>query len=163
MIIRNFLPEDAGAIVEIYNHYVLQTTISFETAALTADAMGRRLAGFARRYPCLVCEDAGRIVGYAYAHAWKERAAYDLTWETTVYVAPSETGRKIGRRLMDRLVEDCRKRGAHALIACITADNAASLRLHEALGFERVSLFREVGVKFGRLLDVIDCELLLNG
>ncbi len=159
--VRSVSPSDAEAIADIYNEYVLNTTISFETEALTAEAMRSRISGLACKYPYFVAERDGRVAGYCYAHEWKERAAYGRTWETTVYVAPGHKHCHIGEMLMERLIEECRRLGCHVLIACITGDNEASIAFHRRLGFEQVSRFREVGFKFGRYLDVVDYELSL--
>lgn len=101
------------------------------------------------------------IFKYCYAHLWKEREAYSKTLETTVYLTPESCHKGIGNLLMCRLIDECRSRGYHALIACITADNYSSLRMHESLGFRQVSRFHEAGLKFGRRLDIIDLELVL--
>ena len=106
-------------------------------------------------------EENGRVAGYCYAHAWKEKQAYSRTAETTVYLHPDSTGRGMGRQLMTALVDSCRQKGLHVLIACITVPNEASVRLHESLGFRQVSRFNEVGQKFGRWLDVYDFQLTL--
>ncbi|MCH5181119.1 MAG: N-acetyltransferase [Prevotellaceae bacterium] len=159
--IRPVRADDAAALAAIYNPYVAETDISFETEPLTAGDMRQRIAQTAASCPYLVAEAGGTPVGYCYAHPWKERAAYALTLETTVYIDRRHCGRGIGRRLMERLIDDCRQRGAHALVACITGGNARSTALHEALGFRRVSRFRQVGRKGGRWLDVEDYELLL--
>lgn len=150
---------DGPRLAEIYNRYVTSTTVSFETEPVSADEMSRRV----REYePFLVAEDGdGLVAGYAYAHPWKERAAYRETLETSVYLSAEATGHGLGRRLMEELISEFRRRGAHVLIACITAENTASCRFHEALGFRQVSLFKEVGLKFGRRLDVVDYELIL--
>ncbi len=157
-MIRTLQPEDAAAVAALYNHYVLHSTVSFEEEPLDAGRMRRRLEHVAVRF---VCEREGRIVGFGYTHEWKERAAYRYTQEVTVYVAPDSTGLGIGRRIVERLVAECRTTQCRALIACITADNAPSRRLFEAVGFRRVSHFEQVGRKFGRWLDVVDYELLL--
>jgi len=102
------------------------------------------------------------VAGYCYAHGWKTKAAYRYTLETTVYLSPDYFGRGIGKRLMRELIEACRRNGYRALIACITAGNEASIALHTGLGFKQVSHFEQVGRKFGRWLDVVDYELLLN-
>lgn len=81
--------------------------------------------------------------------------------KTTVYLAPEACYKGIGQLLMTHLIDECRRQGYHALIACITADNLSSLRFHHRLGFRQVSLFSEVGRKFDRWLDVIDLELML--
>ena len=151
--------EDAAAIAAIYNEYVLHTTISFETAALPPHAMQARIEAYAAECPYLVYEEAGRILGYCYAHRWKERAAYARTWESTIYLAPEAQGHGIGRALMQELITRCRAAGCRVLIACITQGNERSCRFHEALGFRLASHFHAVGEKFGQLLDVVDYEV----
>lgn len=166
MKIRSVSTDDAGAIAAIYNHYILHTDISFEIMPLTADEMRSRIAaicgGGGDEAPYFVCETDGTVAGYCYAHPWKERHAYYRSMETTVYVAPSHHRKGIGTALMLRLI-DCLRRDddIHALIACITGGNEASCRLHERLGFRKVSHFKEVGYKFGKFIDVTDYELLL--
>ena len=160
-MIREVTPHDADAITAIYNEYILHSTISFETEPLTPEAMRDRIAHIADHYPYFVAEEAGTVVGYCYAHPWKERAAYGHTLETTVYLSPLGQNKGLGRELMLRLIEECRRQGYRALIACITGNNEASRAFHARLGFEQVSLFKEVGHKFGQWLDVVDYELLL--
>lgn len=166
MIIRTATPDDAPAIAEIYNHYVLNTAISFETEPVSVSAMRKRIedirsSGFTEP-PYFVCEIDGIIVGYSYAHAWKERRAYYRSLETTVYVAPDWQRHGIGFALMRRLIDCLRSLGhVHSLIACITDGNKGSCRLHERLGFRQVSHFKEVGYKFGRYIDVVDYEMIL--
>ena len=108
-----------------------------------------------------MAENNGKLIGYCYAHPWKERAAYCKTLETTIYLASEAKGKGLGTRLMDRLIDECRNRGYHVLIACITAENEESCQFHERLGFKKVSHFEQVGQKFGRWLDVADYELIL--
>lgn len=160
--LRPVRPDDAEGIADIYNEYVERTTVSFETEAVSADEMRRRIGALAPAFPYFVAEDGEGIAGYCYAHPWKERAAYARTLETTVYLSPRHMGCGLGRRLMAELIGECRRRGAHALVACVTADNERSIAFHEGLGFRRVSLFREVGRKFDRWLDVADLQLLLD-
>ena len=159
--IRPVTPQDAAAIAAIYNEYVLKTDISFETEALSAEEMRGRILDISADFPNLVFEEEGRVLGYCYAHAWKERAAYSRTLETTIYLAPEAQGRGIGTRLMGRLIEACREGGFHALVACITGGNEPSIALHRRLGFRQVSCFPQVGRKFGRWLDVVDLQLML--
>ncbi|MDE7472534.1 MAG: GNAT family N-acetyltransferase [Muribaculaceae bacterium] len=160
--IREVNPDtDAQAIAAIYKPYVDNTTISFETVAPDADQMRSRILDMIPRYPYYVWEEDGAVLGYCYAHPWKERPAYSLTLETTIYLSPVAIGRGIGRELMNRLIGECRRRKFHSLIACITAENTASCAFHENLGFAKVSHFRGVGYKLGRLLDVADYQLIL--
>lgn len=159
--LRDVRLSDAADITAIYNHYIRLTDISFETEELTVADMAKRIEDISSSFPYIVAEVDDMVVAYCYAHLWKERAAYGSTLETTVYVAPDRQRQRLGERLMLRLIDDCRLRGYHALIACITGGNEASILLHEKLGFRRASCFREVGRKFGRLIDVVDYELIL--
>lgn len=160
-MIRPVRAEDAEEIAAIYNYYVRETTISFETEPLSEEVMRARVEAFAAECPYLVWEESGRVLGYAYAHRWKERAAYSHTWEVTIYLHPDARGRGIGRELMSRLIPACREAGCGVLIACITHGNEASCAFHRRFGFRQVSHFTGVGRKFGKLLDVVDYQLVL--
>lgn len=163
MIIREVISADCVAMTDIYNYYIEATTITFETVKLEPEDMTKRIRMFlSAGYPCLVAEEDGRVVGYCYAHPWKEKSAYSATLETTVYVAPGQDRRGTGRALMSELIKRCRESGTHALIACVTAENAYSIEFHRRLGFKEVSRFEQVGFKHGRWLDVIDMEMLLK-
>lgn len=160
-MIREVRPDDAAQIAEIYNRYILETTISFEIQPLSAEDMRIRIEEISSYFPYFVAENNGKLTGYCYAHPWKERAAYCKTLETTIYLASETKGKGLGTRLMTQLIKECRNRGYHVLIACITAENEESCRFHERLGFKKVSHFEQVGQKFGRWLDVADYELIL--
>ncbi len=161
-IIRPVTPADYEAITNIYNHYISSTVISFETATLSIDEMSERIKKISADYPYFVSVNPeGGIDGYCYAHPWKERAAYSGTLESTVYLHPDRTGSGIGVKLMESLIEECRRRGVDNLIACITYGNHTSCRMHERLGFTKVSHFHHVGRKFGKMLDVVDYQLSL--
>ncbi len=149
---------DAAEIAGINAWYVENSTAIFDTVPLTESEMRRKIEMIAERFPYLVYENGGRIDGYCYAHPWKEKQAYYPTWETTIYLRPGCEGRGIGKRFMEILTDECRRRGCHSLIACITAENEGSCRFHEKLGYRQVSRFKEVGEKFGRLLDVVDYQ-----
>lgn len=159
--IRAVRLSDAAAIATIYRHYVEQTTVSFEMVAPTVEEMAERIRTISAHHPYFVCEQDGRILGYCYVHPWKDREAYCHSMETTIYLVPEAKGQGIGTQLMRALLDECRKRDYRALIACITAENAASVAFHKRFGFEQASLFKQVGQKFGRWLDVVDYELLL--
>ncbi len=162
MNVRPVSPDDAAALAAIYNYYVRETVISFETEPLGEGQMRERIVQTAAEFPYLVCELDGRVVGYACAHRWKERAAYSQTWESSIYLHHEWRARGLGRALMEALVPLCRAAGCRALIACITAENQASVAFHESLGFRQVSHFPAVGCKFGLLLDVVDLYLPLQ-
>lgn len=160
-MIREVTIQDARAIAGIYNEYVRTSTATFETEPVSVQEMSRRIGEISAIYPYFVYEEDGIVLGYCYAHGWKERTAYSLTWETTVYVDNASQGRGIGWQLMEHLIEACRQAGAHVLVACITGGNEKSVRLHQWLGFQQVSHFRQVGLKFGHWLDVVDFQLSL--
>ncbi len=160
-MIRPVCTDDAASLAGIYNYYIQETTISFESKPLSVADMRERIERVAAVYPFLVWEEAGQVRGYAYAHAWKERAAYAGTWEISIYLAPESCGKGIGHRLLEQLVQECRHAGCRVLIACITRENEKSCAFHQQHGFRKVSHFTQVGCKFGRLLDVVDYQLML--
>ncbi|MYM40484.1 arsinothricin resistance N-acetyltransferase ArsN1 family B [Duganella qianjiadongensis] len=155
MKIRDAIAEDALAIVDIYNHYVLTTTISFEEQAVTVTEMQQRIADVQRGgLPWLVAEEDGVVVGYAYATKWRVRHAYRFSVESSVYLAPDLAGKGLGTALYQQLLERLSASSYHLVIGGVALPNAASVALHEKMGFEKVAQFREVGFKFGRWIDV---------
>ena len=162
-MIRDVKPQDATAITKIYNEYITNSIISFETEPLTEEDMLSRIVQISSKYPYLVYETGGIVVGYCYAHAWKERAAYRYTAETTVYLSPAYTGRGIGTLLMQKLIEECRNKNYRALIACITDDNIASKSLHirdfiEAQGYS--GTVKEIQI-FNTILNTPDNKTII--
>lgn len=160
-MIRKVTPDDAQAITDIYNPFITHTTVTFETEPVSVDEMRRRIVTLSADYPYYVYEHQGQVLGYCYLHAWKPRVAYARTLEVTIYLAPEAQGHDVGRSMISRLVADARQLGVQALIACITEENTHSMAFHRAMGFKQVSHFESVGYKFGRMLDVVDFELLL--
>jgi L-amino acid N-acyltransferase YncA len=163
LTIRPARADDLGAITEIYNEAVLTSVATFDTEPKSLDD---RRAWFAAHGPChpvLVAEREGAVLGWASLSRWSERPAYAETVEVSVYVAAPHRGRGVGRRLLEAVLDRGRRAGLHAVIAQIAAENAVSIHLHEAFGFERVGLLREVGRKFGRLLDVLIMEKVYPG
>ena len=160
-MIRKVCTYDAAEIAAIYNEYIERTTVTFETEPLTTEQMEHRIEKISRDFPYFVYTENGKIVGYAYAHKWRERAAYSGTLETTIYLDFNARHKGIGRFLMQNVINECKAQGFRVLIACITAENHESVNFHKKLGFVQASLFHNVGQKFNRLLDVIDMELQL--
>ncbi len=162
-MIRTAETKDIQQITNIYNYYILHSVASFEITPVNAEEIERRMREILQTGPYLVfTDDTGRVLGYCYIHPWKERQAYCRTFEITVYVHPSHYRKGIGSALLTRIIEECGQSSVHALVACITASNHASISLHEKFGFIKVSHFHEVGIKFGLLLDVEDYELIIK-
>ncbi|MDE6086112.1 MAG: GNAT family N-acetyltransferase [Muribaculaceae bacterium] len=161
-MIREVTIADSSRIAEIYNHYIDNSVITFETERITGDDMKSRILSLTEKgFPFLVAEQGGEVAGYCYAHEWKTKAAYSRTWETTIYLSHESCHNGMGKIMMEKLIQISRERGAHVLIACITGDNTSSLHFHSSFGFQDVSHFHNVGYKHGRWLDVIDMELQL--
>ena len=155
--IRAIEDRDVSAIRAIYADAVTTTTSSFEIDPPSVDELRarlRRLAGSG--YPCRVAELDGRPVGYCYAGPFRDRPAYRYTVEDSVYVDRAFQRRGVGRRLLAALIDDCEARGFHRMIAVIGGGaNAASVRLHERLGFGRVGTLDSVGWKFDAWQDIV--------
>lgn len=161
-MIRNVTPDDGAAISAIYNHYVEQSDISFEEVAVTPQEMAARITSISDRYPWVVFCEGEQLLGYAYASAWKSRAAYRYSVETSVYLAPSARGRNQGTELYRELLPRLREAGYHTAVACISLPNAASIHLHEKMGFSKVAHFKEVGFKREKWIDVGYWQLSLS-
>lgn len=161
--IRAALIADAAAIAAIYNHYVAHSVITFEEEPVPAQAMAGRISAIhGEGLPWLVAEQAGEVIGYCYANRWKARSAYRHSVETTIYLRPGAEGRGAGKRLYSALIGILETKGLHAVIGGAALPNAASVALHESLGFRHVGTFREVGFKHGRWVDVGYWQLVLK-
>jgi phosphinothricin acetyltransferase len=152
VVIRPVRAGDAAPICAIYNHHVTTTVVTFEESPVTTSEIGRRIR--VARLPWLVVEDGGALVGYARASAWKTRASYRHTVESSVYVDPRFHRRGHGRRLYVALLDELRRLDVHAVVAGIALPNPSSIGLHEALGFVASGTLPEVGRKFDRWIDV---------
>jgi L-amino acid N-acyltransferase YncA len=152
--IRLALEEDAESILAIYEPFCLNSAVSFETEAPSAEENRRRIRITLERFPWLVVERAGAILGYAYASPHRERAAYQWSVEATAYVGQSHRRMGIGRALYTSLFRILKLQGFYNAFAGITLPNPASVGLHEALGFSRVGIYRDVGYKLGAWHDV---------
>jgi len=160
-MIQSVHPEDAPAIAEIYNHYILNSPATFEEEALAPEEMRRRIVETAKTYPWLVCEEDGELLGYSYGRKWRERAAYRHSVEVTVYLHPSSVGKGRGTALFAALLTELRTRRFHSVIGGVALPNPASIALLEKFGLRQVAHFNEVGYKFGRWIDVGYWQLLL--
>ena len=163
MKIRSATRDDLPAILEIYNEAVLNTTASYDYEPRTLE---HRIGWFddhvKHNYPIFVAvNNEARVIGWSSLSRFHDRMGYRFTSENSIYVAADQRGQGVGKLLMPPLIESARQRGLHAIIGVIDAANEASIRLHASFGFQRVGLFKEVGFKFGRWLDVAYMQLLL--
>ena len=154
---------DAAALADIYNPYILETTITFEEQAVTSSEMASRVVeADDTGLPFLLARTEGVPAGFAYASKWKGRCAYRHSAETTVYVGRDRWRRGIGTALYTKLIDLLQGAGIHAAIGGIALPNEPSIALHERLGFTKVAQFREVGFKFNRWIDVGYWQLLFR-
>ena len=155
-VIRRVEARDLPALLDIYNHYVRETPITFDIEPRTLAQRKTWLESFAAqgRYQCFVAVKDDAVVGWASSHPYKDRAAYDTTVTSSIYLAPGATGLGLGRRLYGALFEALAAEDVHRVFGGITLPNEPSVRLHRAFGFEPVGTYREVGRKFDRYWDV---------
>jgi len=154
--IRRAAPADLPALLDIYNHYVLNTPITFDIEPRTWDQRREWFSQFsgAGRYQCFVPVKNGKAVGWVCSARFKEKEAYATTIETSIYLAPGETGQGLGRRLYGTLFDAIAGEDIHRVFAGTTLPNEASVNLHKAMGFRLVGVQPEVGRKFGKFWDV---------
>src|SRR4051794_35128733 len=150
-MVRPATLEDAAACAAIYAPYVLDTVISFETEPPSASEMAARMAD---AHEWFVYEDEGRVVGYAYAAPFNQRAAYRWSCEVSVYMEPGRRRSGAGRQLYAALLARLTQRGFRNAMGGMTLPNPASEGLHRAMGFEPVGVYRRVGYKHGAWHDV---------
>lgn len=163
LTIRAALPDDAPAIAAIYAHHVAHGTATFDTVAPDAAQMAAKVAEFAARgLPFLVAEHDGRVVGYAYAGRFRDRAAYAGTCENSIYLDQALRGQGIGTALLGALIAAAEAAGFRQMIAVIGGGEPASIRLHARLGFADAGRMRAVGRKFGRWLDTVYMQRALG-
>ena len=167
--IRDAKPEDAGRLLEIYDHYVRHTAISFEYETPTLAAFQERMRETMRRYPYLVILREGRIEGYAYGGPFVGRAAYGWSCETTIYLDQAARKCGLGRRIYEALEGELRQMGIRNMYACIGVPEQEDAYLtmnsadfHAHLGFVKVGEFHRCGCKFGRWYDMVWMEKVIG-
>ena len=154
--------DDLPAITEIYNQAILNTVATFDTEPKTPEEQHIWFDEHGDRYPILVAEIDGIPVGWASLSEWSDRRAYSDTAEISVYIGEGFRGKGIGRALSQAIIQAGREAGLHTLIARIAEGNASSIHIAESQGFEHIGIMREVGRKFGRLIDVYLMQKLLD-
>lgn len=169
MTIRDAVEDDFGAVTAIYNDVLLTSTAIYsDQPATVAERIAVWRSRLAQNYPTLVaCEgvacDSGSVIGFASFGDFRAWPGYRFTVEHSVHVHASWRGQGAGSQLVKELIPRAAALGKHVMIGGIDADNVASLRFHERLGFERVAHFKEVGFKFGRFLDLVFVQCSIHG
>ncbi len=153
--IRHAAASDLPHIVEIYNHYIRETPITFDVTVTDLEKRAVWFEQFSRegRSQILVAHENGHFTGYAHSTKFRPKAAYAESVETTIYLDPMSRGKGVGRRLLASLLDNLREENTHRAYAIITLPNEASISLHQNLGFEPLMVLSEVGRKFDRYWD----------
>lgn len=169
IIIRTATAEDAEILLEIYRPYVENTAISFEYEVPTVEEFQKRIENTLQMYPYIAAVAGDKIVGYAYASAFKQRKAYDWAVETSIYVDMKAQGLGVGKKLYLALEEILKKQNILNLNACISYTDREDERLtnhsmhfHEHLGYRLVGKFHQCGYKFGNWYDMIWMEKMIG-
>ena len=153
MEMRFVQKSDAPRLLVIYAPYVIDSSVSFELELPSVTEFENRIGEYSAQFPWLVMEEEGVIIGYAYASTHRARRAYQWSVECSVYIDPEHHGRKIGRTLYEELFRVLKLQGVMTVLAGITQPNEASVKFHEALGFEFLGFYRDIGFKLGKWLD----------
>jgi len=162
--IRHCAPGDYDALVDIYNDYIENSHATFDTRPYSIGERAPWFSQFNASGPnqLLVAEKDGTVLGFCCSTPFKDRAAYDVSVETTVYLTAEATGHGVGKRLYEALLRNLSGIGLHGVYAGIALPNDSSVHLHEALGFRKVGVFEEVGWKFGKYWSVAWYELRIQ-
>ena len=165
--VRAATPQDAEQLLEIYTPFVISkdcslSNVSFELTAPSLAEFRQRIVDISSKYPYLVGEKDGQILGYVYCHPYRERLAYQWSVEVTIYLAPAGQGKGLGRVLYEAMEEILRLQGITMLYSCITLGNEHSIKMHEALGYRLIGTFSKSGYKNGQWLDTVWLEKQLQ-
>ena len=153
-MIRDLEEGDLTRLTKIYNWYIRNTEITFETEELSTEAFSQRAKGIQKRYPYLVLEEEGKVMGYAYLDTFNTRAAYDWTADLSIYLDQSVRGKGYGSMLMEAILRMAKRDGYYNVVSLITQGNTGSEKIHEKFGFVRKALFENYGYKNGKWLGV---------
>ena len=161
-MIRSVHIDDASALLDIYNYYVLNTTVNFDIDALSLETFTDKINHIVSEYPYIVYEENNEILGFAYGSRFRPRPAYNYTAESTVYVKHTAHGKQIGSKLYAELIRLLKETDLHTVLGVLTVPNDASINLHEKFGFEKVAHLKEVGLKFGEWQNIGIWQLKLR-
>lgn len=162
MVLRQARPEDAEAVLAVYAPYIRNTNITFEYEVPAVEEFRKRMEEIMEGYPYLICEEEGKMAGYAYAHRYKERAAYQWDAELSVYLRPEYARRGIGRAFYTALMEILKEQNVRNVYGIVTSPNPPSEALHRSMGFRLFGVSQRTGYKLGKWIDVSGFERALG-
>jgi L-amino acid N-acyltransferase YncA len=162
MLLRDATEADLPAINVIYNHCVLTSTCTYQVTPSTLEERQAWFTGRGPRHPAIVVEENGEVIAWGSLQPFNKREAYAGTVENSVYVHHDHYRRGLGTLVMEELFRRAREAGVHSIIALISADQEGSIGLHRALGFVEAGRLREVGCKFGQVLDVVYLQYMIE-
>lgn len=154
LIITQAILDDLPAMTDIYNEAIINTTATFDTETKTVEERMGWFQSHDKEHPILVAKFGEEVVGWATITAWSDRCAYDKTAEESIYIKAGQRGKGLGKKLLKAVLDKGQELGFHTMIARITEGNAGSVYLHELMGFKHIGVMKEVGNKFGKILDV---------
>ena len=165
--VRAATPQDAEQLLEIYTPFVISedcsvSNVSFELTAPSLAEFRQRIVDISSKYPYLVGEKDGQILGYVYCHPYRERLAYQWSVEVTIYLAPAGQGKGLGRLLYETMEKLLCLQGVTMAYSCITVGNDHSIKMHEAVGYRLIGTFTNSGYKNGQWLDTVWLEKQLK-
>ena len=165
--VRAATPQDAEQLLEIYTPFVISedcsvSNVSFELTAPDVEEFRQRIVDISSKYPYLVGEKDGQILGYVYCHPYRERLAYQWSVEVTIYLAPAGQGKGLGRLLYETMEKLLCLQGVTMAYSCITVGNDHSIKMHEAVGYRLIGTFTNSGYKNGQWLDTVWLEKQLQ-
>lgn len=161
MIIRKMKEEDLEEVNKIYNEEIRTSTATFNIKEWTNGDQKRWFEEHNKNYPIFVITENQKVVGWSSLSKWSDREAYKRTAELSIYLSKSARGKKLGTQLLNYIIDKAKKLPLHTLISLITSENEISIKIHEKFGFKNVGTMKEVGEKFGKLLDVVIYQKIL--
>ncbi|AIQ46714.1 acetyltransferase [Paenibacillus sp. FSL R7-0273] len=162
LIFEQAKEEHLAGVLDIYNYYVLNTTVSFHTEPLTLDEMRSSVLNSDPRFKSYAIKQAGSLAGYVLITRHKNKQAYDTSGEISIYLNPDSSGQGIGGQALAFIEREAAALGFHVLVATVCADNEPSRRLFTKYGYEQSALFRQIGRKFGRWLDIASYQKIIG-
>lgn len=154
-LIRFVKQEDIPCLLEIYAPYITETTFSFEYVPPTLEEFTARVNTFGSKYPYLVYEESGKVLGYAYASPYGVRKAFEYSVDLSIYIDMNSRAQGIGTALYEAIFDILQKQGFYNMYVCITELNTNSLAFHEKIGFRHLGAHKKIGYKFGQWLDLV--------